>query len=308
MTINTHLSSLPAPFLETGIGGSTHEYLWHWQGYSYQIIWETLGQGDPVLLLPAFSTVSTRSELRGIAQELSTQYQVLVLDWLGFGESERPALDYQPMIYLQLLRDFVRSQFSHPIPVIAAGHAAGYVMQLANESPQVWSQIVLVAPTWRGPLPTAMGEHRAQYGILRNLVRTPILGQFLYSLTTTPSFLGMMYRRHVYIQPERVTPELVEWKRQTTQQKGARFAASAFVTGNLDVVRCREDFLKLFQSSSVPVAIAIGEQTPPKSKAEMEAIAGIQVFRMQGSLGMHEECSDTVSKAALSFLDRFPYN
>jgi pimeloyl-ACP methyl ester carboxylesterase len=284
---------------------NVEKYRWSWQNSTYEVAYENLGQGSPILLLPAFSTVSTRTEMRGIAQTLAMQYQVILLDWLGFGESDRPALDYKPAIYLQLLRDFAQSHFGQPIPVIGAGHAASYIMQIANESPQVWSKIVLIAPTWRGPLPTAMGEYRPQYGILRTLVRSPILGQFLYNLTTTPSFLSMMYRRHVYILPDRVTPDLIRQKRQTTQQPGARFASAAFVTGNLDMVLSREDFLKLFQKTSVPIAIAIGQQTPPKSQAEMEAItetSNISVFRMPGSLGMHEECSDALAKAIQPFL------
>lgn len=298
MTLETNFHAVPSPDLDHNPGGIVEKYQWKWQDSTYEVAYEILGQGSPVLLLPAFSTVSTRAEMRGIAQKLAAQYQTIALDWLGFGESDRPALDYQPAIYLQLLRDFARSHFNQPIPVIGAGHAAGYIMQLANESPTTWSKIVLIAPTWRGPLPTAMGEHRSQYGILRSLVRSPVLGQFLYNLTTTPSFLSMMYRRHVYIQLERVTPELIRQKRQTTQQPGARFASAAFVTGNLDIVLNREDFLQLFQTISVPTAIAIGEQTPPKSKAEMEAIAtmpNIRVFQMQGALGMHEEYSDVLA-------------
>jgi hypothetical protein len=217
-----------------------------------------------------------------------------------FVSSDRPALDYRPIIYLNLLRDFLRSQFSQPIPVIGAGHSASYAIKLASETP-LWSKIALIAPTWRAALPTAMGEHRSQYGILRNLVRSPILGQLLYNLTTTPAFLSMMYRRHVYSHPESITRELIHLKRQTTQHQ-SRFASAAFVTGNLDLVTNRHDFLKLFESLFIPTLIAIGEQTPPKSKAEMEAIIGIPTFYLQGALGMHEENSEEVVKILLENL------
>ncbi|MBD3887650.1 hypothetical protein IFO70_39665 [Phormidium tenue FACHB-886] len=54
---------------------------------------------------PAFSTVSTRGEMQGIAEQLAPCFQVVAMDWLGFGQSERPALDYQPVFYCQLLQD-----------------------------------------------------------------------------------------------------------------------------------------------------------------------------------------------------------
>ena len=52
--------------------------------------------------------------------------------------------------------------------MIAAGHAAGYVMQLAGQQPPIWSRVVLAAPTWCGPLVAAMGEHQGWYGLLKS--------------------------------------------------------------------------------------------------------------------------------------------
>ena len=76
--------------------------------------------------------------------------------------------------------------FNEPVVVIAAGHTAGYVMQMASREPAPWSWVVLVAPTWRGPLPT-MGDRPKLYGFIRAMVRTPILGQLLYLLNTNRS-------------------------------------------------------------------------------------------------------------------------
>ena len=41
-------------------------------------------------------------------QILATEYRVTVLDWLGFGESPCPPLDYNPVLFQQLLEDFIR--------------------------------------------------------------------------------------------------------------------------------------------------------------------------------------------------------
>jgi hypothetical protein len=68
------------------LNGTVTTYDWQWQGQPLLITYETLGTGDPVLLLPAFSTVSSRSELTILAQRLATCYQVTVLDWPGFGD------------------------------------------------------------------------------------------------------------------------------------------------------------------------------------------------------------------------------
>ncbi len=287
-----------------GFGGVVQEFIWNWENQQLRVVYETLGKGSPLLLLPAFSTVSARSEMGELARLLAPYFQVVAVDWPGFGESSRPGLDYSPALYHQFLADFVKSVFNNAITVIAAGHAAVYALQLAVREPGGLSRIVLVAPTWRGPLPT-MGATQQIAGIVRELVRSPILGQVLYKLNTTPSFLNFMYRRHVFTDAAKLTPSFIENKWQTTQKPGARFASAAFVTGNLDAVREQSDFLRLVQSLSVPLMVVIGESSPPKSRAEMDALStlpGVKSVTVPGSLGLHEEYPAVVLEAVRDFL------
>ncbi|MDQ2098568.1 MAG: alpha/beta hydrolase [Tychonema bourrellyi B0820] len=284
---------------------AVQEYLWNWKETQIKVVYETRGQGTPVLLLPAFSTVSTREEMRPLAEILAPNFQVVAVDWPGFGDSSSPRIDYEPQLYHQFLTDFVESIFNTPVAVIAAGHAAGYVMALAQSKPNVWSKIVLAAPTWRGPLPTMSKQQSGWHGIVRELVRSPILGQFLYKLNTAPSFLSFMYRRHVYADPAKVTPDFIQNKWQVTQQPGARYGSAAFVTGGLDPAKVRSEFTDNFQQLAVPVMVVIAENAPPKSKAEMEVLAelpGVESRVISGSLGMHEENAGDLANAIKSFL------
>ena len=86
--------------------------------------------------------------MAALATGLAPYYEVFAIDWPGFGDSDRLRLDYQPALYQQFLQDFVTAQFNEPIAVVAAGHGAGYAAALQD----VCSKLVLVAPTWRGPL------------------------------------------------------------------------------------------------------------------------------------------------------------
>ncbi|MDF5736816.1 MULTISPECIES: alpha/beta fold hydrolase [unclassified Nostoc] len=299
---------MPTNLLSTsaaiGFGGVVQEYLWNWENQQLRVVYETLGKGSPLLLLPAFSTVSTRLEMGELAKLLAPHFQVVALDWPGFGQSSRPSLNYRPQIYQQFLEDFVKAIFNTPITVVAAGHAASYVLQLAGKQPAVLSRIVLLAPTWRGPLPT-MGASQQIAGIVRELVRSPILGQALYKLNTTQSFLSFMYRRHVFTDAAKITPSFIEKKWHITQQPGARFASAAFVTGNLDAVHKQSDFLELVQSLTVPLMVVIGESSPPKSREEMNALValpGVRSVVVPGSLGLHEEYPAVVLEAVENFL------
>ncbi len=290
--------------LNSGIGGTKNFYNWNFLDKQYRVVYETIGAGNPVLLLPAFSTVSSRTEMKGIANILAINYQVTVLDWLGFGESQCPAVDYNPVLFHQLLGDFVKSIFDSPIILVAAGHASGYALKFAQDNPEMVSKLILIAPTWQGPL-KVMGLPDGVRNGVKNLVRSPVIGQGLYYLNTTPSFLRLMYKRHVYVDETKLTPEFIAHKHQITSKEGARYAPAAFVTGAIDPVTNREEFLQLLDSVSIPVLIILAENAPPKSKAEMEAMAElekVQIFRLAGTLGVYEEYPEAVTEAIENFL------
>ena len=69
---------------------STQIYDWRWEKQAISIAYEVMGDGSPILLLPALSTISSRDELRELGTLLSTNHKVYILDWVGFGESDRP--------------------------------------------------------------------------------------------------------------------------------------------------------------------------------------------------------------------------
>ncbi|ACB54203.1 hypothetical protein cce_4856 [Crocosphaera subtropica ATCC 51142] len=288
----------------SSIGGTKNVYHWNFLDKQYQIVYETIGEGSPVLLLPAFSTVSSRTEMKGIANILATQYQITVLDWLGFGESQCPPLDYNPVLFQQLLGDFVKSVFNNSIILIAAGHASGYALKLVQDNPDIISQLILIAPTWQGPL-RVMGLPDGVRNGVKNLVRSPLIGQGLYYLNTTPSFLHLMYKRHVYVDESKLTPEFIAQKHQITSKEGARYAPAAFVTGAIDPVADREAFLQLLDSISIPILIILAENAPPKSLVEMEAMSEseqVQTVELRGTLGIYEEYPEAVTEAIQNFL------
>ena len=298
MTVVT--DSFKTPF---SIGGKIDRYSWIYSGEQYQVVYETTGQGSPVLILPAFSTVSSRGEMKGIARMLADRYRVTVLDWLGFGESECPSVDYNPALFQQLLQDFVETIYDRPIILIAAGHASGYALKLAKDKSDLVSKLILVAPTWQGPLRVMGLPDEIRSGV-KNLVRSPFVGQLLYYFNTTPSFLRFMYKRHVYTDEAKLTPEFIAQKHQITSKNGARYAPAAFVTGAIDPVANREEFLHYLSSVSMPVSLVLAENAPPKSKAEMSAMAELDVpaVELRGTLGIYEEYPEAVAEAISNFI------
>ncbi|KMO30446.1 hydrolase [Methylobacterium aquaticum] len=273
-------------------------------GHSLNLPADRIGEGPPALLLPALSSISTREEMRSLAMRLSTRHRCLVPDWPGFGAQPRARVPLAPDT-LHAFLDALLAQAPGPYALgVAAGHAAGYLVAAASRHPDAFARLVLVAPTWRGPLPTAMGEERRPlFGTLRRAVEVPVLGNLLYRLNVSAPVVSRMMQAHVYADPARVTPAVLADKRRVTHQPRARFGTAAFVTGGLDPVWTREDFHALFAPGLPPVLMVQPRGAPRRSGAEMTALAEAGLVRsvaVPGALAAHEECPEAVAAAILS--------
>jgi hypothetical protein len=95
-------------------------------------------------------------------------------------------------------------------------------------------------------------------------------------------------------------------KLAVTRPSGARFSSVRFVTGKLDPLATRIEFLDMAQRSPVPMLMVYGAQTASRSRAEMEALASVPSIRSAklplGKLSVHEEFPDLVAEAIKPFL------
>jgi pimeloyl-ACP methyl ester carboxylesterase len=176
---------------------------------------------------------------------------------------------------------------------------------MADASPPT-PQLVLIAPTWRGPLPTMLGGHRPFFDRLCRLVDHPVLGPLVYRLNVNRPAVRYMGAGHVYADPAFLAGERLRQKLAVVRAPGARFASVRFVTGRLDPLASREAFLDLARRASTPILLIYGAGTPPKSRAEMEALAavgGVRSVRLaHGKLSVHEEFPDATMQAVAAFL------
>jgi pimeloyl-ACP methyl ester carboxylesterase len=192
-----------------------------------------------------------------------------------------------------------------PLATIAVGHAAAYALQQAEATPGSAGALCLIAPTWRGPLPTMSGKPAAAFEWFVRLVDLKGIGAFVYALNVNPPVVLMMARGHVYSAPAALTPERFAQKLKVTRAPGARHASVRFVTGLLDPAKTRAEFLAAARRVRDPILVAYGADTPKKSRAEMEALASLpNVARhvARGKLAVQEEDAAGVAAAIETFL------
>ena len=280
--------------------------VWSWEGQEVRVGYDRLGAGATLLLLPAFSSISTRREMRPLQERLAYDFATIAIDWPGFGDEPRPPVPWQPAAYVAFLQHVLTHVVVRPLATIAAGHAASYALSAAAGSPNSTGGLCLIAPTWRGPLPTVTGGRRHVGEWISRAGDIPVLGQLLYRLNVSPPIIRMMARGHVYADPDWLTSERLAEKMHVVSAPGARHASIRFVTGMLDLMASRTSFVETARGIKEPILVVYGAATPTKSKAEMLALVALPNVRSVelpfGKLAVHEEFPDTVAEAVRSFL------
>jgi pimeloyl-ACP methyl ester carboxylesterase len=279
---------------------------WSWQGAPVRLGVTRMGSGPTVLMLPALSSISTRGEMRPLQERLAATFTTVAIDWPGFGDAPRPAVRWQPDAYRSFLADVLEQAIERPLATVAAGHAAGYCLTAARARPGATGRLCLVAPTWRGPLPTVMGKRYTAFGRIARAGDLPAIGQFIYRLNVNPFMVRMMALGHVYRDPRALPAPVMAEKLAVTRVAGARHASIRFVVGELDPMTNREEFLDAARQVTEPILVVYGADTPPKSKAEMAELAALPNVRTAllpaGKLAIHEEFAEGVADALRAFL------
>ena len=282
------------------------EIEWRYQGNSVRVGMTWHGQGLSVLMLPALSSISTRREMWPLQERLGSRFATLAIDWVGFGDRPRPPLRWSPEIYRSFLACLLNDVVPRPFATIAAGHAAAYCLDAGAARPGSTGHLCLIAPTWRGPLPTMMGKKHPMFAQISRMVDWPVVGDLLYRLNVNRFMVRKMALGHVYAESRTLSDARFEEKMAVTRASGARYSSVRFVTGELDAMLSWEAFLSAARQVNDPIIVVYGAETPPKSRTEMEALAGlpnvVATVVPHAKLAVHEEFPDEVATTIKRFL------
>jgi hypothetical protein len=272
---------------------------WHHDRRVIPLRLDRAGEGPAVLCLPALSSISSRSEMHPLMRHLKSGFHVTTIDWPGFGVLPRPRLDWSPDRLSEFLSWVLAEIVPSPLGIVSAGHAAAYVVHEARTNRSLANRLVFIAPTWRGPFPTMLGGQRPWFASVRRAVDMPVIGPLLYRINLSGPVIGKMAQGHVYSDPSFLTPERMRPKKFVSNAEGARHASVRFVTGGLDRFNNRDAFLEAVARVEQPIQLIYGEETPPKSQAEMDALSrqeGVETLRLKrGKLAIHEEFAERLA-------------
>jgi pimeloyl-ACP methyl ester carboxylesterase len=226
-----------------------------------------LGEGRTVLLLHSFNAAGAGIELAPLASRLAEHRRVVLVDWLGFGTSDRPDVPYGWELYGEQL-EHVRAAALGPgetsVDVVALSLPGQYAVVAAAEHPERFGRIVLISPTGFGRFKGSAG--RTSRALHRSLRLTGI-GRLLFAVLARRRVIRW-FLRQTFADPERVPREYERYCWRTCQQPGAFRAPLAFVSGLLNDPRAEGAYGRLAN----PTLLVFGDHPRFTDSAAAEAL------------------------------------
>ncbi|MHB0879136.1 MAG: alpha/beta fold hydrolase [Anaerolineae bacterium] len=246
------------------VEGEPDIYPWD-EGVAY---FHVKGEGQPIVLLHDFTVGASSQQMQPLFDRLAEHYRVYALDWLGYGQSTRPPLEYTAETYERMLSGFLADVVRGPAVVVAAGPAAAVAVHLAWLQTEKISRLVLVCPTG---VDRMIEAPRLYQDVMRWLLKTPTVGTFIYNLIASERVIRWRLRNRVFFEPSAVTDEMVRYLWVSAHQPGAKWGPLSHWTGTLNLCTAYE-----FTAMAQPTMVVWGQQA---RETPVEEIQGFKRLR-----------------------------
>ena len=189
-----------------------------------------MGDGKPLLLIHGFGA-SIGHWRKNIPALANAGYQVYALDLLGFGGSDKPAIEYSVELWTQLICDFCTALIQQPTVLVGNSIGGLLALSLMSQYPEMVEAGVLI--NCAGGLNHRPDELnlplRVVMGAFTRLVSSSITGPFVFNRIRQKSRIrNTLYQ--VYRDRDAVTDELVEILYRPSCDPGAQKVFASVLT------------------------------------------------------------------------------
>lgn len=263
-----------------------------WRGY--QIALHEAGQGPIVLLVHSINAAASCYEMRAPFRLLATQYRVVAIDLLGFGDSDRPQIHYTADLYSALIAD-IAQLLGGAVHVVAVSLSSAYALTAAAQYATTIRTLTVVCPTGLQDLVEPQPVGRA-YRLLASG-----FGRVLFAALVSRVSLGYFLRSMAYANPQACDTAMIEACWRSGQRPGARWAPICFVSGLLNC-----DLRAVLPLVHQPVLIVWGDgaMTTPVSRMPqfVAAIPHAQTAVLAAGMAVQDECATEFVAVVTRFL------
>jgi pimeloyl-ACP methyl ester carboxylesterase len=255
------------------------------------------GRGRPLVLLHSINAVASAHEMRPLAKAFLRERErpVHALEWIGFGHSDRPDIDYTPDVLEDQLEHFLERVIrpAGGADVVGLSLGATYAAEVARRRPDLIRSLVAVEPAGLGGEPAEIGR-----GWRRLLFTLPGVQRAFYDRLTTPEALFEFARENLFTPEFGVPEEFVDFGAQTARVEGAPRPLDDFLSGRMFPEEALETFKRLRQ----PVLIVHGTVESRRLESftglpELETRPNVTVVGLPtGALPHWERARDVVQR------------
>ncbi|MEL6854912.1 MAG: alpha/beta fold hydrolase [Cyanobacteria bacterium J06607_13] len=201
---------------------------WDWRGYDIKYV--AYGEGPPIVLLHGFGAAIGHWR-KNIPELAAAGHRVYALDILGFGDSDKPDLDYSLEFWVKLIHDFWQAHVK--APAVFVGNSIGALMALMTlvTYPKTASGGVLLncAGSLNHRPEDLPGALRFVMGAFTKLVSSQLTGPVLFDQVRTRGRIRGSLKQ-VYGNRKAITPELIDILHEPASQPGAQKVFASILT------------------------------------------------------------------------------
>lgn len=171
------------------------------------IFYKKKGTGSPMLLIHDLHPASSSYEWSKIINSLSKNHTVYAIDLLGCGKSEKPNINYVNYLYVQLINDFIKNVVGEAVEAVVTGDSFSAVAMACRMNPENFTKITAINPAnlIEGcKAPTKASDSK------RNIMRLPILGNFIYNSIANSKSMEALFKKQYYKDPSKVSKKMID--------------------------------------------------------------------------------------------------
>ena len=205
--------------------------------YSFKygkVFYKVSGEGKPILLIHDINESSSSMEWCHLEKELSKTNKVYTIDLLGCGRSDKPKLNYNSFLYVQLINDFIRDIIGEPTDIIATGKSVSPVIMSTKLREEAVDRIILINPAdlvELGDIPDRFAK------LKKSVITCPIIGTFIYHMLHTSDSIFNTFINDYYSDSNADFSEVCDYYYESAHKdkSGSKYLYASIQGGSLNM-------------------------------------------------------------------------
>jgi pimeloyl-ACP methyl ester carboxylesterase len=188
------------------------------------------GKGPTLLLLHGTALDSAAMTYGAMIPKLAEHFHVYALDWLGYGESDKPMMDYTSPNYSSLLAEFIETLGLETFSIVAFSMGGAMALGYALEHQERLHKLVLIDSYGLGRI-----VHIPTVPYL--LLHLPGVTELIWKLLTVPKILELCLKYIIFGSAKRVTPEILADVRRQLELRDLQHASTSWLRSEIGLWR-----------------------------------------------------------------------